>query len=310
MMVSTTKQPVPLKKRVLAHIRLTDPVTWISPSLMCLCGVVAAGPGAFSTSRPFDLLLIAVGIIMAGPLATGFSQSINDYFDRDLDAINDPKRPIPSGDVTLKEAQINWIVLATVTTLVGVWLVQVTGRPLILLFTILGLIVGAIYSVPPIKLKKNVWISAPSVGLGYSLMSWLAGHLLFANMTTLSIIMATLNGGITTGLLILNDFKSVEGDRVHGLKSLAVTLGERPALLIGYTFIIISEILMMLLAFAFGYVWFSIVILISIIIPIYSQMKLYQQPNHANFMRFMLASNFFILANQIVSAFVAGGHFA
>jgi chlorophyll synthase/bacteriochlorophyll c synthase len=240
-----------------------------------------------------------------GPLATGFSQSINDYYDRELDAINDPSRPIPAGDVTLTEARLNWIILAVVTMLVSL----VYASPWITILIIAGLLLGAIYSVPPIKLKKNVWLSAPAVGLGYACMSWWAGHIIFAELTWRSAIMAVINGGIATGLIFLNDIKSVEGDRKHGLKSLPVMLGEQRAMLVAFGFINGSELALMILALVWGYLWVAGLVLAAMLIPFFSQMSLYKNPSHKNFMRYMLASNLFIIAIQFVSAFVAGGYF-
>jgi chlorophyll synthase/bacteriochlorophyll c synthase len=271
---------------------------------MCICGAIAAG-ASFDATDPYSLFLIVVGAIMMGPLATGFSQSINDYYDRELDAINDPSRPIPAGDVTLLEAKLNWIILAVVTLLVSF----IYASPLITILIIAGLILGAIYSVPPIKLKKNVWLSAPAVGLGYVCMSWWAGHLIFDELTWHSVIMAIINGGIATGLLFLNDIKSVEGDRKYGLKSLPVMLGERRAMLVAFAFINGSQLALMILAFVWGHLWVAGLVLLAILIPAFSQLKLYNQPSHKNFMRYMWASNPFILAIQFVSAFVAGGYF-
>lgn len=303
-MVSTSKSSITLSRRINAHIRLADPITWISPTLMCICGAIAAG-ASFDATDPYSLFLIVVGAIMMGPLATGFSQSINDYYDRELDAINDPSRPIPAGDVTLLEAKLNWIILAVVTLLVSF----IYASPLITILIIAGLILGAIYSVPPIKLKKNVWLSAPAVGLGYVCMSWWAGHLIFDELTWHSVIMAIINGGIATGLLFLNDIKSVEGDRKYGLKSLPVMLGERRAMLVAFAFINGSQLALMILAFVWGHLWVAGLVLLAILIPAFSQLKLYNQPSHKNFMRYMWASNPFILAIQFVSAFVAGGYF-
>lgn len=36
-------------------------------------------------------------MLMSGPLLTGYTQTINDYYDKEIDAINEPNRPIPSG---------------------------------------------------------------------------------------------------------------------------------------------------------------------------------------------------------------------
>lgn len=51
-------------------------------------------------------------MVMAGPFLTGYTQTINDWYDRDIDAINEPYRPIPSGKISENEviAQI-WVLL-------------------------------------------------------------------------------------------------------------------------------------------------------------------------------------------------------
>jgi len=299
-----SKQSKPFSRRIQGHIRLADPITWISPAIMCFCGAIAAGPNSFDATNPRHLLLLFLGMIMMGPLATGFSQSVNDYYDRELDAINDPSRPIPAGDVSLVEARINWIALAVSALLVSL----VFAKVLMIILVILGLILAAIYSVPPIKLKQNVWVSAPAVGLGYACMSWIAGHMIFAEPTWISFFMSVINGGIATGLLFLNDIKSVEGDRKQGLKSLPVMYGEQTTLLLAFAFINGSELTFLVLALVWQHMWVALMTALAILIPIYSQVKLYKKPSHKNFMRFMLASNFFILAIQLASAYVAGGY--
>ena len=60
-----------------------------------LCGAAASGQ---FTWTPENVAKSIVCMIMSGPLLTGYTQTINDYYDRELDAINEPYRPIPSGD--------------------------------------------------------------------------------------------------------------------------------------------------------------------------------------------------------------------
>lgn len=303
----STRQHVSLGRRIIGHIRLADPVTWISPALMCLGGAIASS-AQMTGFDPHNLdhwVRVFLAMLMVGPFCTGFSQSINDYFDRDLDAINDPGRPIPSGTVTLHEAKINWIVLAVVTILVSL----VFANVLITLLVLSGLFLSAVYSVPPVKLKTRFWLGAPAVGLGYVVLSWFAGHMIFANLTWPSAIVALLNGGIATGVIFLNDIKSVEGDRQHGLQSVTVALGVRRSLLIAYGVINACQILMMILAFWSGYVWVAGFVLLSLLIPIYSEIRLYRQPAHENFVLYILSSNGFLVAIQLVSGFVVGGYF-
>lgn len=303
--IATSKSGVSLSRRLWAHVKLADPVTWISPTLMVVCGAIASGRGqGFDPANPRDLALVALGALMTGPLGTGFSQSINDYFDHELDAINDPDRPIPSGEISLRAAMINWIILGAATLLVSVAFLNIW----ITLLAVLGLILSVLYSMPPIKLKKNYWLGPPAVGLGYVVMSWFVGHLIFADMTWASAIVAVINGAIATGLIFLNDIKSIDGDRQHGMSSLPVAIGVRPTLLISYALLNLSELALMLLAFFWGHIWVAGFVLLAMIVPVYSQIKLYQEPSHQNFLRFILASNGFVVAIQFMSAFVVGGY--
>ncbi|WP_322494825.1 (bacterio)chlorophyll synthase [Chloroflexus sp.] len=302
----STEQRVSLSRKIRAHIELADPVTWISPVLVCFCGALASGyERGFDWTRPDHWWLMLLGALMTGPLGTGFSQSINDYFDRELDAINDPQRPIPAGIVTLNEARWNWIVLGTATMLVSL----VFGQPLIVYFAFVGIMLSVIYSMPPIKLKKHFWLGPPAVGLGYVSMSWMAGHLIFAPLTWQSVVVALINGGLAAGLLFLNDIKSVEGDRKLGLKSLTVAIGVQRTLIVAYATINGFEAMLMILAWMWGQYWVAAFILLALVVPIYNQVKLYREPNQQNYVRYLLASNPFVALIQIVSGFLVGGYF-
>ncbi|MEI8308319.1 MAG: (bacterio)chlorophyll synthase [Chloroflexales bacterium] len=307
-MITTTEQRVPLAKRIRGHIELADPVTWISPAMICMCGAIASSvqAGGFDASNGRHWGLALLGALMIGPLGTGFSQSINDYYDREIDAINDPSRPIPAGRVSLAGARLNWLFLGASSFLVSL----LFGRPLITALAVFGIILSVIYSVPPIKLKKHYWLGPPAVGVGYVSISWMAGHIIFAPLTWQSAIVACVNGGLTAGLLLLNDIKSVEGDRQHGLQSLAVAIGVHKTLIVAYLVINGFEALLMVLAIVWwGSYWVAAFILFAIMAPIYSQVKLYREPNHKNFMRYLIASNPFVAIIQLVSAFLVGGYF-
>jgi chlorophyll synthase len=75
-----------------AMLELLKPVTWFPPMWAFGCGVVSAG-GVAAGKWP----TIVLGVILAGPLVCATSQAVNDWFDRHVDAINEPHRPIPSG---------------------------------------------------------------------------------------------------------------------------------------------------------------------------------------------------------------------
>ena len=75
-----------------AVTELFKPITWFPPMWAFACGVVASG-----VAMDGKWLLALVGIALAGPLVCATSQAVNDWFDRHVDAINEPQRPIPSG---------------------------------------------------------------------------------------------------------------------------------------------------------------------------------------------------------------------
>lgn len=305
-LVSDKPKHVPLATKIKAHIELADPVTWISPAMITICGALASGRElGFQPNNLEDWGLVLLLALMTGPLGTGFSQSINDYFDRDLDAINDPKRPIPAGLITLAEARANWMVLGGATLAIALLL----NNLLILVLAVLGLFLSVIYSMPPIKLKKNYWLGPPAVGLGYVSMSWIAGHALFTPLTWESVTVAVLHGGLASGMLFLNDIKSVEGDRQHGLKSIAVAHGMHKALIIAYLTINLSQAGLMVLALVWGHYWVGGLIGLSIAVPIYSQIQLYKEPSQKNYIRYLVASNPFAALIQIVTGLMVGGYF-
>ncbi len=261
-----------------AHIELLDPITWVGVLQGIICGAIASGGMSFTAESigKFGLLTL-----LFGPLGTGFAQSLNDYFDRDLDRVNEPTRPIPSGRLTEREALWNWITVGVITVavsvLLGSLLEQERGMMLIAL-TILGLVTGYIYSAPPIKLKTNVLLSAPSVGLTYSFITWIAGNIIYTDLRPEVVWMAVINACVAVGLIFLNDFKSIEGDRAQGLKSLPVMIGVRNTYLVAFLTIDAPLLLFVYLMRAWGFdvmFWLS---LLSLLLIVVMQVTLYRDP--------------------------------
>src|SRR5450432_2818746 len=103
-----------------AVAELLKPITWFPPMWAFGCGVVASGVG---TEGRWPL--IVVGVLLAGPLVCASSQAVNDWFDREVDAINEPQRPIPSGRMPGRwglAIAILWTVLSLfVAAALGPW---------------------------------------------------------------------------------------------------------------------------------------------------------------------------------------------
>ncbi len=200
-------------------IALMKPITWFGPMWAFLCGAIASG--ATTLSFP-DVSRIMLGMVLAGPVLCGFSQIINDYFDRDVDAINEPHRLIPSGRVSLQQITVTTVALLVLGTVLGIYLGQAVA-----LCVAIGLVFAVIYSAPPTRAKRNGWVGNTFVAISYEGLAWLAGHLAFASLTFSSVLIAGLYSLGAHGIMSINDFKSIQGDLTSGIRSIPVMLGPK-----------------------------------------------------------------------------------
>lgn len=201
-----------------ALLQLLKPVTWFPPMWAFGCGVVSSG--ASVTAQPLTVFL---GVLLAGPLVCGASQIVNDWFDREVDAINEPQRPIPSGRVPGAIGLYFAVVWTLLSLLVGAAL-----GPWVFWATALGLLLAWAYSAPPPRLKLNGWWGNLAVGVSYEGLAWVTGAAVMANgalPTWPVLLLAGLYSLGAHGIMTLNDFKSVEGDLRMGIRSLPAQLG-------------------------------------------------------------------------------------
>jgi chlorophyll synthase len=202
-------------------LRLIKPITWFPPMWAYLCGAVSSG-----VSPAGQWPLVILGVILAGPIVCGMSQAANDWCDRHVDAINEPDRPIPSGRIPGRWGL--WIALAmsALSLFVG-WQLGPWGFAA----TILGVLAAWAYSVEPIRLKRSGWWGPGLVGLSYETLPWITGAAVLSAgaPATPVLIVALLYGLGAHGIMTLNDFKALEGDRQMGVNSLPVTLGPKRA---------------------------------------------------------------------------------
>ncbi|MEI6043832.1 MAG: (bacterio)chlorophyll synthase [Chloroflexota bacterium] len=291
------------------HLDLLDPVTWVAGPQGFISGALATGAITLDL-RGMGLLVL--GIILTGPLLIGYSQSINDFFDRDLDAVNEPTRPIPAGLVTLRGAILNFSVVALLSLVVSILIGFVIGNGradnglVLLVMTILGLGLGTAYSAPPFEFKRNGMSGALSVGLGYNLMTWMMGNLAFAELRLNILVLGLLSASIAVGLIIMNDLKSIEGDRVLGLRTLPVTLGAQGALLVAYFFIDVSQAAFGVFMLVTGHYWIAALQAVGLVVQIAAQPALSRNPTRDQFKRYLLIGNGPILLVALLSALSFG----
>lgn len=329
--MSVVLKRVGFTDKLRAHLELLDPVTWISV-FPCLAGGAMASGAMQPTLH--DYLLLASIFLLYGPLGTGFSQSVNDYFDLELDRVNEPTRPIPSGRLSVREALWNSIVVLFLAIGLGVFLgVHIGGvRGAVIVISILAaLFIAYIYSAPPLKLKKNIMTSAPAVGFSYSFVTFLSANALFSDIRPEALWLAVLSFFMAIALIVLNDFKSVEGDKEGGLKSLAVMIGSRNTFLV--SFIIIDSVFAVLawLAWSWGFTVAVAFVLVGLLLNLILQVQLLRDPKssisfmkgavedgfgnaigrsevqeHNAFLRYQVANNFLFLFNNLIVAGMIG----
>lgn len=200
-----------------AMLRLIKPVTWFPPMWAYLCGVISSGVNPSN-----HLFLVILGVVLAGPIVCGMSQAANDWCDRHVDAINEPDRPIPSGRIPGR-----WgLYIALAMTVLGAVIGYQLG-PWGFGATLLAIAAAWAYSAEPIRAKKSGWWGPGLCGLAYETLPWVTGAaILAAGAPSPQIILIALLYGLGAhGIMTLNDFKAIEGDRAMGLRSLPVTLG-------------------------------------------------------------------------------------
>jgi len=206
------------------RLQLMKPVTWVPLVWGVMCGAAASGNFQWN---PDDVSRSLLCMFMAGPLLTGFTQTMNDWYDREMDAINEPYRPIPSGAIS--EGEVKGQILGLLAASLGVsvaldqWCQHDT--PVVLMLTLFGILVSYNYSAPPLKFKQNGWIGTYALGASYISLPWWAGQAVFGQLDWKVMVFTLFYSFAGLGIATVNDFKSIEGDAKLGLKSLPVAFG-------------------------------------------------------------------------------------
>ncbi len=258
--------------RINASLRtFAKPGTWFAPMWAMIVGCVASGNAHWTFPSVGRVLL---GMILAGPLLCAFSQVANDWFDRDVDRINEPDRP------TAANLLAPGTVLAIAATLATLALALAAALGTTVLYLSLGgLALALAYSAPPLRLKaRSGWLANGACAFAYEGFAWVAGAAIFGHVTTGTLVLASLYSLGSHGLMTLNDFKSYEGDKRLGLRSLPVMLGLAGALRAAFAFIDVFQVLA--IAFVLGHrMWLAGgVMLVLFLVQIPMQRKLATDP--------------------------------
>jgi len=254
-----------------AAFELLKPITWFAPMWAFACGAVSSG-----ASPEGRWLLIALGVVLAGPLVCATSQAVNDWFDRHVDAINEPQRPIPSGRLPGRTGlyiAIAWTLLSlAVAPALGQWGFAAA---------VLGLALAWAYSAPPLRLKRNGWLGNSAVAVCYEGLPWLTGATVLAAGALpdgRSLALALLYSLGAHGIMTLNDFKSVDGDRQWQIASLPVQLGTDRAARLACLMMAAPQLAVVALLIGWGQAWHAMAVAILLGLQLVLMRRLLSDP--------------------------------
>jgi chlorophyll synthase len=281
-----------------ATLTLLKPLTWFAPMWAFGCGVISAGV-------PLDQRWLAAigGVVLAGPLVCAASQAANDWYDRHVDAINEPNRPIPSGRIPGRWGlyiAIIWTVLSAAMGLaLGPWVAVATA---------IGLVLAWVYSAPPLRLKMNGWWGASACAIGYEGIPWFTGAavMLGAFPDWRIVSLAALYSVGAHGIMTLNDFKAVEGDARMGIRSLPVTLGVAGAARLACLVMAVPQIAVIALLFHWGAPYYAAGVGVLFIVQIALMPRLLRAPREQAAWYNATGTSLYVLG-MLASAFALRG---
>lgn len=249
-------------------------------------------------------------MILSGPLLTGYTQVINDWYDREIDAINEPYRPIPAGLVseTDVKTQIAVLLLGGIGVAYGLdrWVDH--DWPIITVLTLFGSFISYIYSAPPLKLKQNGWLGSYALGASYISLPWWAGQALFGTLDWKVMVLTLFYSFAGLGIAIVNDFKSVEGDKEQGMQSLPVMFGIDAAKWICVGMIDIFQLLVAAVLLVEGEAKYAAGIVGLVLPQVFFQFKYFLKDPIANDVKYQAAAQPFLVLGILVAGLAVGHH--
>jgi 4-hydroxybenzoate polyprenyltransferase len=225
--------------RMALWTELSRPFTLVAPALGVLSGAITAA-GAYPQDRwtPELLKFTAIGALMAAVLNAA-SNSLNQIYDLEIDRVNKPQRPLPSGRLSIKDAWL-FTLVTYVIALVLAWMVAPGGRHECFWIVLIATILTFIYSCPPLRTKQrglwaNITIAVPRGVLlkvaGWSCVKTIVGVEPW--------FIGSIFGLFLLGASTTKDFSDMEGDARGGCVTLPIQYGvKRAAWMISPSFVL------------------------------------------------------------------------
>lgn len=204
-------------------LRLIRPVNCIMMGFAILVGA-AIGGGATIIASWRDLILGST----TGFTLTGSAMAVNDYYDREIDAVNEPKRPIPSGAITPSEALTFSLVLTSIG-LISAWITSLSC----LAVAVFSWAITVLYVT---RGKKTGFLGNLLVSTCIATTFFYGGLAVERTISFSSILFALIAFLSNTGREVTKGIVDVEGDRAKKVRTVAVARSARTAAVVAATF--------------------------------------------------------------------------
>jgi len=269
-MTTASKLPERTFPSFSAMLALIKPVTWFPPMWAFLCGAVSSSNLSLNT-----LWITLIGLLLSGPIICGMSQAVNDWYDKEVDSINEPNRPIPSGKIPGRWGLWIAITMSIVGGIIG-WFLGTWG----FYATMLAIVCAWAYSAEPIRLKRSGIIGPGVVALCYEGLPWFTGvAILTSGFPPAHIIfVAAIYAFGAFGIMTLNDFKAIEGDAKMGIRSLPVVLGLQAAGFVACCVMVLAQTIIIIFFFYINMSGFSVAICALLFLQILAMFKMMKNP--------------------------------
>jgi len=211
-------------------LRLMRPLNCLMMGFAVIVGAALASQGLSATS--WQSLLYG---FITGFMLTGASMAINDYYDREIDAINEPHRPIPSGAVKPREA----LAFALVLTVAGFTAALLTNIYSLIVAVIAWILFATYTSVGkrsglPGNFLVSICVATPLV----------YGSVVATNAIQLNVLLFGIIAFLSnTGREITKGIVDVKGDQARNVKTLAVRFDEKSAAVAAVIFYLLAVLL-------------------------------------------------------------------
>jgi geranylgeranylglycerol-phosphate geranylgeranyltransferase len=208
-------------------IKLMRPINCAMMGFAVFVGAILANPHFFTT----HWLGVLYGFV-TGFMLTAAAMTINDYYDREIDSINEPSRPIPSGLISPQQALAFFIILSAV----GFTFAYITSV-LCLIVAIISWIIVVTY----VTVGKRSGLPGNFLVSTCVATPFIYGSIIVLNLIPLNVLLFTLMAFLSnTGREITKGIVDVKGDKTEGVNTIAVRYGEKSAAITAAVFYILA----------------------------------------------------------------------